>query len=130
MNFLKKLIGRFERKISRFERKAPQDNQWNSRPPAQRPASRRRVQAAQAIAPDSEEEKNPFLDADFGDMELINDEAADVDDPYTSATWKVEQENNERTLKATGMPPKRRNEKTVDSNPYDTGIFKARKWRG
>jgi hypothetical protein len=128
MNFLRKLISRFERKISRFERKEPQDNQWNSRPPAQRPASRRRAQAAQAIAPPPKEDKNPF-DDDFSDMELVNDEAADVDDPYTSATWKVEKENNERTLKATSMPPKRRNEKAIDGNPYDTGVFKARKWR-
>jgi len=129
MKFLKKLFGRFERQFESFGRQEPQDNQWNSRPPAQRPAPRRRVQAVQSLAPAPKEDKSPFLDDDFGDMELLNEEPVDADDPYTSATWKVDIENNERTLKATSMPPKRRNEKTIDGNPYDTGVFKARKWR-
>ena len=127
MNLLKKLFG--------LGPNQPEGSQWNSKPPEQRPAPKRRVQAAQAAAPAqattpvSGKEKNPFLDDDFGDMELVNEVPDDVDDPYTSATWKVEQENNERTLKATRMVPKHKKNKAVDFNPYDTGVFKEKDWR-
>lgn len=112
-----------------FGSKEPYSPRWNPTPPEQRPAPRRRAAAAQTIAPVEKSEKNPFLDEDFGDMELVNDVPADVDDPYTSATWKVEQENNERTLKSTRMVSKKKKNNADKENPYDTGVFQSRDWR-
>jgi len=121
MNLLKKLFGQ--------GRNQPEVPQWNPTPPEQRPAPRRRMQADQAEAPVACKEKNPFLDDDFGDMALATEAPADVDDPYTSSSWKVEQENNERTLKTTRMTSNHQKDKAEDFNPYDTGVFKEKDWR-
>ncbi len=117
MKFLKNLLGQ----------KKPKGTRWNVKPPQDRPAPRRRVAAANAPA-QNKKEKNPFLDDDFEEMELINDVAPIKVDPYASNTWKYEQDSDTRKLKTLHLVSKGEEKPDEDFNPYDNGVFR-RGWK-
>ena len=73
-------------------------------------------------------EKNPFLDNDFEDMEIINETAPAKVDPYASNTWKVDQDADTRKLKTLHLVSGTEQDNSEDFNPYDTGVFR-RGWK-
>lgn len=119
MKFLKKLLGQDE----------PEGSQWKVKPLEERPAPRRRAEAAQPEpAPAAKTEKNPFLDEQFAEMELINDVSPIKDDPYASNTWKHDRESDSRKLKTLHLGSQTEKKSDEDFNPYDTGVFR-RGWK-
>ncbi len=123
MKFLKNLLGQ----------KEPDGPRWNTKPPGERPAPRRRIEGVgvTTLTPTiKKKEKNPFLDEDFTDMELVNDVSPVKDDPYASNSWKYERESDTRKLKTLHLSSQTTKDKdSADKfNPYDTGVFR-RGWK-
>jgi len=121
MKFIKNLLGQ----------KEPEGPRWNTKPPGERPAPRRNINGVGVTTPTptiAKKEKNPFLDDDFTDMELVNDVSPVKDDPYASNSWKYEQESDTRKLKTLHLGSQTVKGSTEDFNPYDTGVFR-RGWK-
>ncbi len=118
MKFLKNLLGH----------KEPEGPRWNIKPPEDRPAPRRRTEAAEPPPAPQKKEKNPFLDDDFEEMELVNDVAPVKVDPYASNSWKYDQDSDTRKLKTLHLVSKGEQKSADDFNPYDTGVFR-RGWK-
>ena len=118
MKFLKSLLGKKETKGPELKFK----------PPEQRPAPRRRVAVTEVESAPAKKEKNPFLDTDFDDMELVNDVTPARIDPYSSNSWKYEKDAESRKLKTLHIGKQTEKDKDQDFNPYDTGVFR-RGWK-
>jgi len=118
MKFLKNLLGS----------KTDEAPKWDIKPPAERPAPRRRAEAVAECAEPPKKEENPFLDNEFEDMEIINDTAPAKVDPYASNTWKVDQDADTRKLKTLHLVSGKQEDNSEEFNPYDTGVFR-RGWK-
>ena len=118
MKFLKNLLGKNESEGPR----------WDVKPAEDRPAPRRRAEVTQPDPAPAIKEENPFLDEQFSDMEIINDVSPIKDDPYSSNTWKYEQESDTRKLKTLHLGSQTEKDPEEDFNPYDTGVFR-RGWK-
>ena len=117
MKFIKNLLGQTDDKPK-----------WDIKPQDERPAPRRRAEAVVECAAPPKKEKNPFLDDDFEDMEIINETAPAKVDPYASNTWKIDQDADTRKLKTLHLTSSREEDNDEDFNPYDTGVFR-RGWK-
>jgi len=119
MKFIKNLLGQ----------KEPEGPRWNTKPPGERPAPRRRAEVTEEpVAVVEKKAENPFLDDQFADMELVNDVSPVKDDPYASNTWKYAQESDTRKLKTLHLGSQTAKGSSEDFNPYDTGVFR-RGWK-
>lgn len=118
MKFLKSLL----------RTKEPETPGFKFKPPEERPAPRRRAAVSEADVTPAKKEKNPFLDNDFSDMELINEAKASDADPYATNSWKHEKDADSRKLKTLHIGKHKGEPKDPDFNPYDTGVFR-RGWK-
>lgn len=118
MKFLKSLLGK----------KEAEEPGLKFRPPEERPAPRRRVAVTEVDAKPAPKEKNPFLDTEFDEMELVNDVTPARVDPYASNAWKYDQDADTRKLKTLHIGKQTEKDKDPDFNPYDTGVFR-RGWK-
>lgn len=121
MKFIKKLMGKEERKPP----------VWDIKPPSERTTARReRPKSFDEPLPTQKpaEEKNPFLDDEFLDTMSLQVDAGPKDDPYQTYTWEKDPENESRKLRNVQIGSK--TEKSADRafNPYDTGKMR-RGWK-
>lgn len=118
MKFLKNLLGKPEEK-----------RKWDIKPPTERPAPRRRAAVVEETIEPAKKEKNPFLDNEFEDMELVNETSPAKMDPYASNSWKLDKDADTRKLKTLHLVSSGKKEAKGEScNPYDTGVFR-RGWK-
>ena len=115
MKFLKNLLGKNEH----------DDAGWKIKPLAERPAPRRRAEAAQPEPAPEKKEENPFLNQEFAEMEIVNDISPLKDDPYASNSWRSARESDTRKLKTLHIGKKAEEKSDEDFNPYDTGVFRG-----
>jgi len=118
MKFLKNLLGKNDDETPK----------WDIKPPAERPAPRRRAAAANESDAPATKEKNPFLDGDFEDMEIVNQTSPAELDPYATNSWKYDKDADTRKLKTLHLAASGKEEEGEDFNPYDTGVFR-RGWK-
>lgn len=117
MKFFKTLLGK--------EEETPT---WDIKPPAERPASRKKTVFDEPLPSQKTKEKDPFLDDEMLDTMKLEAEAVPEDNPYDTLTWEQGLDNDTRKMKTIQIGEK--TDKPVDSqyNPYDTGSMK-RGWK-
>lgn len=118
MKFIKKLVGKEDEKTPT----------WDIKPPSQRPAPRKRVEADAPPVAKQKKEKNPFLDDNALDAMTLEPDAIPEDNPYKTPNWEEDLENDTRKLKAIAIDDIPEDPVDDKFNPYATGTLK-RGWK-
>jgi len=118
MKFVNKLLGRSD-----------EPPKWDIKPPAERPAARKKVEAFEEPLPSQQPQvKDPFLDDELLDNIQLEDDISPEDNPYQTHTWEQDLENDTRKLKTIQIGEATEQQAESKFNPYDTGAMR-RGWK-